>query len=192
MNANPLVWRGRTLGLLLFLSSMLVLPGCAFWKTDISRESWPKEAPPRADFEAEYAADKSNQAVQSEEEYLLWVKRFYTGWRLYGDGWNDLVPDVLSDIEDPDVHQELEDTLYTIGQDIASEWAKDTEDRRVHTRHLSVWGNAMRDAMTRGETEELINDIARDVARLMDRQLTVGDITSGRYHEEDEDDVFRP
>lgn len=186
MTVDTLALRGLMLGLLLFVS------GCAFWKTDISRESWPEKAPPRSDFEAEYAADEANQAVQTEEEYLLWVKRFYTGWRLYANGWNDLVPEVLSEVKDPDLKAELEAELYEMGQDISSEWAKETEERRVHTRHLSVWGNAMRDAIASGETKEMIEQISRDVDQLMDHVLTVGDITASRYQEFEEDDVFRP
>lgn len=186
MIANTRAWQRLAVGFLLFLS------GCAVWKTDISRESWPEKAPPRSVFEAEYTADKANQEVQSKEEYLLWVKRFYTGWRLYSDGWNDLVPEVLSDVEDPELRTDLEEELYTMGRDIASEWAKNTEGRRVHTRHLSVWGNAMRDAMANGETKTMIEQISQDVDQLMDRKLTIGDITAARYHEIDENDVFRP
>ncbi|WP_036189355.1 hypothetical protein [Marinimicrobium agarilyticum] len=186
MTVDILALRGLTLGLLLFVS------GCAFWKTDISRENWPEKAPPRSDFEAEYAADKANQAVQSEREYLLWIKRFYIGWRLYADGWNDLVPEVLSEVNDAELRAELEAQLYEMGQDIASEWAKNTEDRRVHTRHLSVWGNALREAIASGETKEMIAEIARDVDQLMDHTLTIGDITASRYQEFEEDDVFRP
>lgn len=192
MIADTLAWRRLTLGLLLLLSSLVFLSGCAVWKTDISRANWPEKAPPRADFEAEYAADKANQEVQTKEEYLLWVKRFYTGWRLYSDGWIDLVPEVLSEVEDSELRAELEAELYSMGRDIASEWAKNTEGRRVHTRHLSVWGNAMRDAMASGETKDMIEQISHDVDQLMDRKLTIGDITAARYHEVDEDDVFRP
>lgn len=186
MTVDRLALRGVTLGLLLFVS------GCAFWKTDISRQSWPEKAPPRSEFEAEYAADKANQAVQTEEEYLLWVKRFYTGWRLYAEGWVELVPEVLSEVDDPQLRAELEAELYDMGRDIASEWAKDTEERRVYTRHLSVWGNAMRDAIASGETKEMIEQISHDVDKLMNNVLTVGDITASRYQDFEEDDVFRP
>ncbi|WP_439509811.1 hypothetical protein [Marinimicrobium koreense] len=167
------------------------LSGCALFQPDVSRNAWPEDIPPRSDFEALYAADERNQAVQSQEEYLVWITRFYQGWKLYPQGWNDLVPDILAEVDDPDERAELEAELYDAGRFIASEWSKDAETRKVRTRQLSIWGNAMREAVTRGETREMIEQIARDVDRLKAQRLTYSDITPGRYYAEDEDDVFR-
>ncbi len=101
------------------------------------------------------------------------------------------MPDILAEVEDPDERAELEAELYEAGRFIASEWSKDAETRKVRTRQLSIWGNAMREAVTRGETREMIEQIARDVDRLKAQHLTYSDITPGRYYAEDEDDVFR-
>ncbi|UZJ45419.1 hypothetical protein OOT55_05030 [Marinimicrobium sp. C6131] len=168
-----------------------VLSGCAMFQPDISRSAWPENIPPRSEFEALYAADQRNQAVQSEEEYLTWITRFYQGWKLYPQGWNDLVPEILAGVADPDERAELAREFYDAGRFIASEWAKDADTRKVRTRQLSIWGNAMREAVARDEIRVMVEQIAQDVDRLKAQRLTYSDITPGRYYAEDEDDVFR-
>ncbi len=167
------------------------LAGCAVFRPDVSLEAWPDDIPPRSEFESLYAADQNNRAQQSEAEYLTWVTRFYEGWQLYPRGWNDLVPEVLSEVEDPIERNALRAELYDAGRFIASEWAKDVDTRKVRTQQLSIWGNALREAVMRGETPEMIEQIARDVDRLETQRLSYSDITEERYYAEDEDDVFR-
>ncbi len=167
------------------------LSGCALFQPDISHRAWPDDIPPRSDFEALYAADERNRAEQSEEEYLTWVSRFYEGWTLYPEGWNDLVPEILAEVDDPDERAELETELYDAGRFMASEWAKDADTRKVRTKQLSIWGNAMREAVARGEIRQMVKQIAQDVDWLKAQRLSYADITPGRYYAEDENDVFR-
>ncbi len=170
---------------------LIVLTGCSLFQPDISQSGWPEGIPPRAEFEALYAADERNQKVQSEDEYLTWVNRFYEGWHLYPEGWSDLVPEILEDVEDPQERARLEAELYDAGRFIASEWSKDVDTRKVRTQQLSVWGNAMREAVARDEIREMVEQIARDVDRLESQHLSYSDITSSRYYAEDANDVFR-
>lgn len=170
---------------------LMALSGCAMFQPDISQRGWPGDIPPRSEFEALYAADERNMKQQSEAEYLIWVNRFYHGWQLYPQGWNDLVPEILEGVEDPLERARLEAELYDAGRFIASEWSKDADTRKVRTKQLSIWGNAMREAVTRDEIRQMVEQIARDVDRLKSQQLTYSDITSTRYYAEDENDVFR-
>lgn len=170
---------------------LVVLSGCSLFQPDISHSGWPEGIPPRSEFEALYAADKYNQEEQSEDEYLTWVNRFYQGWQLYPEGWSDLIPEVLEEVEDPEERAELEAELYDAGRFIASEWSKDADTRKVRTRQLSIWGNAMREAVARDEIREMVEQIVRDVDRLKSQHLSYSDITSSRYYAEDENDVFR-
>lgn len=176
-------------GLWLALAA-LTLGGCAWW-SGVSEEQWPENLPPREAFVERYRADSLNRERQSLSQYLLGVKRFYEGWRLYQEGWNDLVPEVLETIDSPEQRRELEQRLRGIGMNVASEWAKTREAGKIETRHLSVWGNAMRDAMARGDTSRMIDRIGRDVDRIMDDRLKVSEISAERYYQQDEDDVFR-
>ncbi|WP_341938756.1 hypothetical protein [Marinimicrobium sp. C2-29] len=169
---------------------ILFLTGCAQWRSAESM-AWPDNLPPRERFEAMYYLDPANQKVQTKAQYLTWVRRFYNGWKLYGTGWNDLAPEVLSQVEDPQEREHLERLIQELGFNIAGEWSKDSDHNRISTRHLSIWGNALREAMIQGEEREVLEQVHRDVDNLLDRQLLAGDITASRYYPEDEDDVFR-
>lgn len=166
------------------------LTGCAQWRSADSM-AWPDDIPPREHFEAIYQQDPANQEAQTQGEYLTWVRRFYHGWKFYGKGWNDLAPEVLSEVEDPEEREYLEQLIADLGFDIVGEWAKDSDHNRISTRHLSIWGNALREAMVQGQEREVLEQVHRDVDNLLERRLPAGAITASRYHAEDEDDVFR-
>lgn len=168
-----------------------LLTSCAAWRPEVSEAAWPDSIPPRAEFAALYEEDDANRAVQSEREYLLWIKRFYVGWRLYGQGWNDLVPDVMAHVADPLARLELTRELNDTGKIIAGEWAKDVDSRRIETRHLAIWGEAMREAVVRGDPEDMVRRIIADVNDLMDQTLSRDAIDDDRYYAVDANDVFR-
>ena len=54
-------------------------------------DDWPKQLPEKSFYLEQYAADRDNQQVQSQEDYLKWVKRFYLGWPFYPKGWEWLI-----------------------------------------------------------------------------------------------------
>lgn len=182
--------RGGFRPLLWLALAALALGGCAWW-SGVSEERWPGDLPPREAFVERYRADALNRKQQSLTQYLLGIKRFYEGWRLYQRGWNDLVPEVLASVDSPEQRRELEQRLHRLGMDIASEWAKTREAGKIETRHLSVWGNAMRDAMARGDTCRMVDRIGRDVDRILNNRLKVSEISADRYYQQDENDVFR-
>lgn len=155
------------------------------------RDGWPVEAPPIHYFEQVYADDPENQTQQTLDNYLLWVKNFYVGWGLYRQGWNDLVPSVLESFDDPEMAREVAKQLYSLGREIGGEWGKYREVRRIKSRHLSIWANAVQKAMVEDKVREIIAKIERDVEELLSERLAIGDIQGSRYFPQDEDDVFR-
>ena len=170
------------------LALLVLLTACATQQT--VHRSWPEGAPSLAYFEQIYAEDLRNQQEQTLDEYLVWVKRYYEGWELYRRGWLDVTQDLVVQIENPQVAQEVDTKMYAVGRAIAGEWAKKTNTRKIFTRHVAIWGNALVESMNRGEELKLINIVQRDVDHLLADKLPVDAITADRYYAPDEDDVF--
>lgn len=155
-------------------------------------EHWPGDMPSRAFFVAAYEADTLNKKGQDVEEYLLWVIRFYEGWELYRNGWIQVTSDSLIGVKDPELAREIHRKMNLIGSGIAAEWAKNKSDRRVLTRHVVVWGNALIESIKRGEKEEmkLINRVLSDLNGLLEKNIDLDDVKADRYYPRDKDDVF--
>lgn len=176
----------------LILSACLgTLAACSLFRPATDSQAWPEDLPDRAYFEAIYEADSANQKLQSKQAYLTWIIRFYQGSALYQRGWNDLVPDVVEGIEPEAQQQALEQQLHVIGKKIAGDWAKDNSVRQITTAHLATWGQAMNESVVHNEQVELVQQIARDVERLLQNTLSPQAIVASRYYPEDEGDVFR-
>lgn len=96
------------------------------------------EGTPAAFFEARYRADAANQAKQSRDEYLEWVRTFYEGKRFPPvPGWRKREDELLR--HDHASH-ELRQAIHETGRWLASEWAKDNAVRKVSTGDLQAWG----------------------------------------------------
>lgn len=178
-----------TARLLIFPFLLLLLSACATHTAN--QNTWPAGVPARSYFEAVYAADLCNQQEQELVDYLKWVVRYYEGWELYRRGWKDVTEDLVTQIEEPVLAVEIKRKMDAIGQSIAGEWAKKTATRRIYTRHVAIWGNALVEAMNRSEEVKLIDIVARDINDLLAHSLSVDDITADRYYGQDENDVFR-
>lgn len=175
-----------------FLKSLfllLLLSACATQKH--VQSNWPAELPPLAYFEAVYAADAQNAQEQTLDEYLLWVKRYYLGWELYRRGWMDVTEDLVGQMDDPQKAEHVKEKMFLIGKSVSGEWAKKTKQRKIFTRHVAIWGNALVESMMRGEEEVLINSVASDVNNLLAEKLPVEAITADRYYQQDKNDIFR-
>lgn len=162
-----------------FVSSvmMLVLAACASSRV---LTDWPQTTPDQQIFLQAYARDADNQQEQSNVEYLTWVVRFYEGWELMPTGWNDMTPVILSDL-DPQQADKVVELRDELGVLIASEWAKDNEQRIIDTGMLSLWGGVMIaaiDPQVRIDAIELITD---DVERLLAGELAPSRINDARY-----------
>jgi len=173
------------------LVCIATLAACSLFRPATDSQAWPEDLPARDYFEAVYEADSANQELQSKQAYLSWIIRFYQGSAIYRRGWNDLVPDVIAGIEPPEQQQALERQLHSIGRRISADWAKDNSVRQITTAHLATWGQAMNESVVRDEQVELVQQIARDVDRLLQNQLEPQAIVASRYYPEDNKDVFR-
>lgn len=142
---------------------------------------WPAHLPPVQEFQAAHSADTENAAVQTEDEYLKWVKRFYLGWALYPNGWEWLTETVLRETPDYQQRLELKQKMADIGQRIGAEWSKDSRHRYINTSHLMTWGNAVKMAIKKGRQIELANRISVDVDALLSNTLNPASVDLDRY-----------
>ena len=173
----------------LLVTSILSLTACV--SRAPQQADWPTHIPSREFFVARYEADADNKASEDLNEYLLWVVRFYEGWELYSNGWTKVTQDALHGVKDPVAAQEIKTKMDLIGQGIACEWPKNKKDRRIYTRHIVVWGNALIESIKRDQELPLINRVLADVNGLVAYQVGVDEIKAERYFPRDgSDDVF--
>jgi len=152
---------------------------------------WPRHIPSRDFFVAHYEADIDNKASEDLNEYLLWVIRFYEGWELYSNGWTKVTEDAVRGVKDPVIAEEIRSKLGLIGQGIACEWPKNKKDRRIFTRHIVVWGNALVESIKRDQELQLVNRVLADVNGLIAYRVDIDEIKAERYFPRDNgDDVF--
>ncbi len=178
----------RCVAISVMLTSVLLLHACA---THAPKEAqWPTDIPTRGFFVAAYEADIENKKNQDLDEYLLWVFRFYKGWELYRNGWSQVITDSLIGVNDPIAAQEIKTKMEFMGSSITVEWAKSKKDRRILTRHVVVWGNALIESIKRGERLALINKVLSDVSGILNGKIDLDDVKVERYYPKDKDDVF--
>ncbi|QEI14239.1 hypothetical protein [Cellvibrio japonicus] len=168
--------------------TLLLLSGCAH--RQFSDDNWPSNMPPRAYFVKTYEADEANRAIQSEQEYLTWILRFYQGWELYKRGWVKMTDELLTQVDDPSQAKEVKYKVERIGRLVSGEWAKKSNTRTIYLRHVSVWGNALLESLDRDEALPLINRINQDVDDLLAHRISKDVITADRYYPQDPDNPF--
>lgn len=174
-----------------FIALLVLIPSlfaCSTYRS--TQETWPDGMPSRAYFKKVYAADKVNQQVQTEREYLTWVYRFYNGWELYNRGWIKMTNELVAQVKDPDQIEEIRDKIGRIGRLVSGEWAKKSDTRTIYLSHVSVWGNALLESLARDEALPLINRVNQDVDDLLAHRISPDVITADRYFPQDEDDPF--
>jgi hypothetical protein len=124
--------------------------------------------------------DAANQEIQSEDEYLLWVQRFYEGFNTV-PGWFDLTRQVLARV--PAAEQAaVSAQLAALGVTIGGEWAKDNSVRRIDTSTVATWRDALQEALSRMELNAYLMRLNDDIAGLLAGTLTSDDITFERYY----------
>jgi hypothetical protein len=156
-----------------------LLAGCALLS---GREdpAWPAGLPERALFENVYRADPLNARLQTEDEYLGWVRRFYLGSDLYPYGFRDLESLVLGETPARDADR-VGLKLRRLGRSIAADWAKHRDADHITTAILALWAGALQTAAPMGRSEALLDQIEADVRALLAGQLDPAAIASGRY-----------
>ncbi len=160
------------------LAILVALQGCS---TPVREaDAWPAQLPARQHFVQNYASDAKNSAVQTQDQYLTWVRRFYEGSEIYAWGFLDLESLVL-DGRGGESARSLKAKLDTVGLHIGGEWAKDRSATRITTRMLSVWADAIQSALATGPVESVVDQVLADVAAVMSGKLKVAEITPDRY-----------
>ena len=160
------------------LAGLLALQGCS---TLVERTAgWPGNLPDRRYFAEVYQSDAANAAVQTEAEYLNWVRCFYEGSEIYPWGYLDLESTVLAGMG-AETTEHVKTKLDAIGMQIGSEWAKDRGASVIHTAMLSVWAEALQSAAASGQADSVTDAIAADVAALLSGELQESAIEQGRY-----------
>ncbi|MBX2808742.1 MAG: hypothetical protein KTR20_08940 [Cellvibrionaceae bacterium] len=167
---------------------LLCISSCATLPTG---DAWPDSIPPQAYFSAYYAQDPAHQQVSTEANYLKWIKRFYFGWELYGRGWLQATEELLDALDSPQAQASGRQLMADIGRLVSAEWAKDSRYRVINTRHISVWGNTLNDAIVKGEALLILERLLADVNALLNKDITPAAIRASRYYPDDVDDFFK-
>jgi len=161
------------------LITLLVLDGCAAQVA--RRDEWPRDLPGQDYFRVVYAADVSNSVLQSEEQYLAWVRRFYEGSELYPYGYDDIESFVLDGL-DGEARTAIADQLRAIGMQIGAEWAKDRRVKLISTKMLSVWADAIQSDESAQDLATVLNRISADVGAVLAGSLDLSVVTPDRYN----------
>lgn len=159
---------------------LLLVTGCAI---DIEDVAWPEGAYPRSYFQAAFEEDPLARQYQTEDEYLLWVTRFYNGYSI-APGWLDLQAQVLDRLDDPqsDYADQVMERLFHLGGRIGSEWAKSNEVRMLDTRNAAVWRDALIESISQDDLDAYITRVKEDVESLFAGDLDKEDIYFERYY----------
>lgn len=147
-----------------------------------TQNDWPTEIPAKAVFLQYYDNEPlSHRNILKEEDYLLWVNRFYYGWALYKRGWVQATNELEATVDDPQDKIKAKQLMVSIGNKIAPEWSKHSTYRSITTRHLSIWGNTINTSIAQGQQMETLPFILSDVNALLNNTLDGQAITAARY-----------
>ena len=177
----------RLLTLLILVSSLFA---CSTNQIARQTDAWPSAMPSRAYFLKVYDADEANKKIQTQEEYLTWIVRFYSGWELYRRGWIKMTDELVAQVEDPAQVNEIRYKIDRIGRLVSGEWAKKSDTRTIYLRQVSIWGNALLESLDRDQALPLINRVNQDVDDLLAHRINADIITAERYFPSDKDDPF--
>lgn len=172
-----------------FITLAILLSACSS-RQFVADDNWPADMPPKAIFVNAYEADAHNKAVQTQDEYMLWIVRFYKGWELYRRGWLTMTDELMSQISNPAEAKEIEERIYRVGVKMSSEWAKKSDQRTIYLRHVYVWGNALLESIEQNNCLELVTRVEQDIDDLLARKLGRDAITADRYFAIDPDNPF--
>jgi hypothetical protein len=157
------------------ISLIMLLSGCA-----TNPSSWPQSLPSVDTFRNNWTADAENRQIQAQDEYLLWVQRFYEGYNTV-PGWFDLTSQVLARLPAGEQSAAAEQ-LAALGVKISGEWAKDNSVRRIETSTVATWRDALQESLSRMEFDTYLERLNADIAALLAGELTSDEITFERYY----------
>ncbi len=167
----------------------LFLAGCAT-TTPQNAAVWPQDLPPYSYYVEQYDSDPVNQEEQSFDSYLRWVKNFFNGTDFYANGWMSTSQEALSYIEDETERELLAEKLAWLGKRISAEWAKSNKVRLITSRHVSIWGVSLEEALAQGKVLLYADSVQRDIDAILAGRIEPKDITNYRYFAETDDFFF--
>jgi hypothetical protein len=138
-------------------------------------EPWPQDVPPRAHYERIWDSDPGLRRVQTCEQYLAGVLRFYSG-SVGMPGWNRRRAEILDRLG-PSRAADLD----LLGRLLSAEWAKPEPMRRISSRTLALWGNVLREARGADRASAALERIGDDVRSVVDGELSPSAVTPERY-----------
>ncbi|MGP0068596.1 MAG: hypothetical protein ACLQGP_33975 [Isosphaeraceae bacterium] len=113
-----------------------------------AEEPW--YAPESEHFRPSYDQDAANRSKQTWSQYWSWVKVFYEG-NILSQGWTDRSRGLVAELESGSEQKKLRAMLNAVGREIALEWAKDYNLRKISTANLLNWGKRLENAKAQGE-----------------------------------------
>ncbi len=168
---------------LALLLSIATLMSCASLD---HRDDWPRDLPSLSYFRNAYENDGRNRELQDEVDYLSWVVRFFHGFNLT-PGWQEMTDQVLLQVHPID-RRAVAERLVGLGRSISAEWAKDNGVRRINTRHVNVWKDALQESLAQASTKDYLGQLESDVSALLSGKLAGDEIYFERYYYDPFDD----
>ncbi len=110
----------------------------------------PWYSPASEHFRPGYDQDATNRAKQTWDQYWSWVKAFYEG-NLISDGWTARSKGLVADVKPASEQKKLRAMLNAAGKEIAVEWAKDYNVRKVNSADLLKWGKTLEKAKAKDD-----------------------------------------
>jgi hypothetical protein len=142
-------------------------------------EEWPDGVPSRSYYEGVWQSDARHRALQPRAQYLARVLKFYSG-SAGRPGWNRRQSEIL-ELLGPEEARFAEPQLVLLGQQISSEWSKPDPLRRIPSRTLALWGDALRKARDADRLAPVLDRIREDVGSVLRGELPSSALTPARY-----------
>jgi hypothetical protein len=108
------------------------------------------DVPDDAELFAAYNGDRSNQKLQSWEQYRGWVRTFYKG-NLMSEGWTKFGQVTSSAVKSAAARRAVIARINELGRVISRDWAKDSSVRKITTADLRRWNDLMATARQRDD-----------------------------------------
>lgn len=162
-------------GFILLMTTLLV--SCV---AHVHDSDWIEDVPARSYFQKHWQSDSANQQLQNEDEYLVWVQRFYQGFKL-APGWLELTKQIENGIpakERKRVHR----ILTELGGKICAEWAKNNKVRKINSRSAAIWRDAVRESLAQDDLYPFLERLERDINNMLAGKLSNDQIYFERYY----------
>jgi hypothetical protein len=129
----------------------------------------PWYSPESEHFRPSYDQDAANRAKQSWDQYWKWVKVYYDG-NILSQGWTARSKGLAADVKAPSGQRLLRAMLNAVGKEIALEWAKDNDIRKISSADLMTWAKALESAKAKddgsgGALHRVIEEIRAECRR---------------------------